>query len=50
MSYGPSIVSRAIIDACRPTRWRDQFPRPVATSQLGEHPAPSDPGPHPSTV
>ena len=25
-------MSRAIIDACRPYRWRDQFPRPVGTS------------------
>jgi 4-hydroxy-3-polyprenylbenzoate decarboxylase len=25
-------MSRAIIDACRPFRWRSQFPRPVGTS------------------
>jgi UbiD family decarboxylase len=26
------LMSRAIIDACRPYRWRDEFPRPVGTS------------------
>jgi 4-hydroxy-3-polyprenylbenzoate decarboxylase len=25
-------MSRAVIDACRPFRWRSQFPRPVGTS------------------
>jgi 4-hydroxy-3-polyprenylbenzoate decarboxylase len=29
---GDYLMSRAIIDACRPYRWRDQFPRPVGTS------------------
>ncbi|HEY3116786.1 MAG TPA: UbiD family decarboxylase [Chloroflexota bacterium] len=29
---GDFTMSRAIIDACRPYRWRDQFPRPVGTS------------------
>jgi len=25
-------MSRAVIDACRPFHWRDQFPRPVGAS------------------
>jgi len=31
-AMGDYTSSRAIIDACRPFTWRDQFPRPVGTS------------------